>query len=437
MSYKYLQQKKEYISGKIVIGIDPSRNSHQALILGPDRMQIGKTFSFRHSCDGIKIKLWQRLGKYISDLDKTKLVFAIEASTDVWQNLAYYLDRSGFSVMLVSPRITWSSRRLLDQSYSKTDPKDALVIAQSAMNGYYSFFKIHTPNQEALRTLAIAYSKLKKNLIQNRARIRSMVNRHFPEFHSVLSSSTDTAFYLLKEYLHADDYLDINVQKEAPEILRISHQQHGVETLAKLKKTASNTIGIERHGPEVQTDRILLNGWINIHKAIKEQLETVEKQMHALAGQTEYFHILTSLKGISSTLAALFIAETTDLDQYSHYKQIRKLAGLDMQMSQSGNYRGKRKVSHVGNARLRWIIYLMTRETSKYIPEVRIKYLKRKIRGDKYTRNIIACTSPLLQLIMALVRDRRIYGYQDQALSRVAQLQQDHDLLSKKRYKVA
>ena len=39
MSYKYLQQKREYILDKIVIGIDPSKHHHQALILGPDRLQ--------------------------------------------------------------------------------------------------------------------------------------------------------------------------------------------------------------------------------------------------------------------------------------------------------------------------------------------------------------------------------------------------------------
>jgi len=41
MSYKYLQRKQETLSGKIVIGIDPSKNSHQAVIPGTDRMQIG------------------------------------------------------------------------------------------------------------------------------------------------------------------------------------------------------------------------------------------------------------------------------------------------------------------------------------------------------------------------------------------------------------
>ena len=437
MSYKHLQRKKEYISGKIVIGIDPSKNTHQAMILGPDRMQIGNTYSFHHSFDGFHNKLWKNIGKYIPDSDISKIVFAIEASTDVWQNLAFFLTSSGYSVVLVSPRITWSSRRLPDQSFSKTDPKDAMVIAQAASNGYFNYFQVNTSLQEAIKTMAITYHKLKKNMTQNRARIRSVVSRYFPEFIPILKPYTDTGLYLIQHYLHACDYLELDVQKEALVILKISNQQHGVETLDKLKKAAQNTIGVLRKGPEVEADKILLKAWINMHQTLTQELKNIENQLHALASQTEYFYILTSLKGISSTLAALFIAETIDLDRYTHYKQIQKLAGLDLQMSQSGNYMGRRRISHTGNRRLRHIIYLMVRETSKYVPEVRIKYLKRLIKKGGYNKNLIACSSPLLQLIKALVRDRRIYGPQPESIARVVQLQNEYDQSLKKNRRVA
>ena len=437
MSYKYLQRKKEYISGKIVIGIDPSKNSHQAMILGPDRMHIGNTFSFRHSFDGFHNKLWKNIGKYITESDYSKIVFAIEASTDVWQNLASFLTSYGHPVVLISPKITWSSRRLPDQSFSKTDPKDAMVIAQAACNGYYNHLKVNTALQEATKTLALTYYKLKKDMSQNRARIRSVVSRYFPEFIPILKPYTDTALYLIQHYLHASDYLDLDINKETPVILKISNQQHGTETLNLLKKAAQNTIGVQRKGPEVEADKIMLKAWINIHNTLREEHKNIENQLHALASQTEYFHILTSLKGISSTLAALFIAETVDLDRYTHDKPIQKLAGLDLQMAQSGNYMGRRRISHNGNRRLRHIIYLMVRETSRFVPEVRIKYLKRLIKKNGYNKNLIACSSPLLQLIMALVRDRRIYGLQSESVARVVQLQNEYDQSLKKNRRVA
>jgi len=88
MSYKHLQRKKETVSGKIVIGIDPSKNSHQALIPGPERMQIGKTFSFRHSYNGFQNKLLEYIGNYRPDFDTSKIVFTFEIATDIRQNPA-------------------------------------------------------------------------------------------------------------------------------------------------------------------------------------------------------------------------------------------------------------------------------------------------------------------------------------------------------------
>jgi hypothetical protein len=80
MSYNYAQQKKEYILVKIVIGKYPSKNYYQALILGLDRVQIGKTYSFHHSSEGSQIKLYNQVKKYIYDLDKSNIVFTIETT---------------------------------------------------------------------------------------------------------------------------------------------------------------------------------------------------------------------------------------------------------------------------------------------------------------------------------------------------------------------
>ncbi|MBT4174002.1 MAG: hypothetical protein HOE09_12755 [Candidatus Marinimicrobia bacterium] len=79
----------------------------------------------------------------------------------------------------------------------------------------------------------------------------------------------------------------------------------------------------------------------------------------------------------------------------------------------------------------------MTRETVKYIPEVQIKYLKRQIKRVNYTKNVIACTSPLLQLIMALVRDRRVYGYREESIAQIVQLKNKYEKERKKRSRVA
>jgi transposase len=138
-------------------------------------------------------------------------------------------------------------------------------------------------------------------------------------------------------------------------------------------------------------------------------MDIVIDEMIALAKKTEYFTILTSIKGISDNLAAQFIAQCRDLSNFKHYKQIEKLAGLNIYQSQSGNYVGPRHISHIGDKRLLHIIYQMACETALYIPEVRIKFLMRQLKKRSYRKNIIAVSSVLLQLIMALIKEKRTY----------------------------
>ena len=55
----------------------------------------------------------------------------------------------------------------------------------------------------------------------------------------------------------------------------------------------------------------------------------------------------------------------------------------------------------------------MTVQTSKSIPEVRLKFLRRQLKKKNYRKNIIASSPQLLKLIFALVKERRSYQFRD------------------------
>ena len=56
MKFRALREKRRFISGKSVIGIDPAKRRHQAAILDPDGLQIGNPFSFSHDVHGFTEK---------------------------------------------------------------------------------------------------------------------------------------------------------------------------------------------------------------------------------------------------------------------------------------------------------------------------------------------------------------------------------------------
>jgi len=432
MAFKSLQEKRQFVNGKYIVGIDPSKAKHQATVIDNNGIQIGKAFTFKTTHQGYQHDLWQRLQQIMPSIENENIVFVPlsgKTACNLWQTLAFYLKAKGDTVLLVSPLSTKHTRPVMNHDFSKTDPKDALIVANNARDGYFDYYREFTPQINAMHRLSITYTKLNNNLIQNKQRLRSQVEQIFPELISVLPPDTKTAIYLLKKYLTPQDFRNMNIYEEADEVKRISRHNHDFKTLLDLKEEAKSSIGIQLQDEEIMAERLTLTAWIQILETIEQQMEIIMTQLIALAQQTPYWEILISFKGkgISEKLVALFIAETRDLDLYNHHKKIEKFAGYNLRQAQSGNYVGPRYMSHIGNKRLSWIIYKMTEETARYLPEVRIKFIKRQLTTkSKYRKNIIACSSPLLNLIVALVKQRRPYELREEKVKELQQLEQKY-----------
>lgn len=150
MSYKALQIKRHFIADKTIIGIDPAKQKHQAVILDSQGIQVGSDFTFKNSFDGYNLTLWKKLDSYGVKCDPQKMVFAIEVSCNLWQNLSDYLHNRGYRVVLVSPVTTKRSRPFINHDFSKTDPKDAIIVASNARSGYFDYFADYSNHIKAM-----------------------------------------------------------------------------------------------------------------------------------------------------------------------------------------------------------------------------------------------------------------------------------------------
>ena len=75
--------------------------------------------------------------------------------------------------------------------------------------------------------------------------------------------------------------------------------------------------------------------------------------MIELASQIDYVEKLVEISGISYISVVGIIAETGDLRNYEHPKQILKMSGLSLKESSSGQKKGKKHISKRGRAKLR------------------------------------------------------------------------------------
>ena len=434
MTLQNLDEKRKIINNKIIIGIDPANSKHQGFIINEKGISLGRSFQFANNNKGITKTLWRQIRKKIKpeDINPDKIIFAVEASMDFWQILTNYLSLSGYRVALVCPLTTYRTRVLPGNDFYKTDPKDARMIAENTAKGYFHWYQQKTSRQKTMKTLSLTYNKLRKDLQSNQARLRSQIKRIFPELLKSININTSTALFLLARYLYPHEYLNLDLEKTAREISKISRNQYNLATLLEIQNNAQISIGIPKGEEEQIADKITVNTFIKIIQTLNKQIKAVSKQLIELAQESPVFEYITSLKGISELTAAIFLAEIQDPDKYKHYKQIQKMAGLNLRLNTSGNGRYYYKINKIGNARLRWVIYQMTKETAKYIPEVRIKYLKRQLEYSRYTKNIIAASSQLLQLLWCLIKNKRKYEYRQDTLSLMQELEFKYHQKTKK-----
>lgn len=312
-----------------------------------------------------------------------------------------------------------------------------LCIASSARQGYFNFYQKYEDEILGIHRLGITYDKLKKQIVIAKQRLRSEVEMLFPEFTHVLRIDTDTARYLLSKYLTAKDFSEINVCYEAIELVAISRNHHGAKTLKSLKDEASKSIGLPLDQVSYKAHRISMNMWIEQIRMLKIQQYNILREMSALAQKTPYFKLLTSIKGISEITATRFIAEIPQLGNNLHFKQVEAFAGLNLRLAESGQQTGYRRISHWGNNRLRAVLYKMAEETKNHIPEIRIRFLKRQMKHSAYTKNITACTSNLLKIIIAMIRDNKCYEFDPEKVREMEALDDQYQEHKQKRQKKA
>ncbi|HMB92860.1 MAG TPA: IS110 family transposase [Rhodothermales bacterium] len=426
-----LLARRHFIQNRFIVGIDPAKARHQAQILSADGLPVGSSFSFAHSFSGFNHHLWKHLYARLPDLAHLKrhrfnecLAFAIETSCNLWANLTDYLHREHACIVLVSPLSTCHARPSKSGDFSRTDAKDAYLIADLARDARFHFHTCYTADQQAMHCLAITYDKFRKSLQQHYARLRASIERLFPELLGVLKLRSRTARHLLGSYLFPEDFLALDVEREAAMLMQISRAQHGRETLLKLQVRARHTIGVSLSQAEQHAERRSVSAWLRLVEALEAEIRETTVHLIRLSKETPYHAQLVSIKGISDLLAALFLAEVRDPSQITHTGQVERLAGLKLYMHDSGTYSGRRRISHRGNARLRWVLYRMASETAKYVPEVRLKYLRRKLNGHtNRNKNLVAVIPKVLALILALVREDRPYEEREATLLEMHRLE--------------
>ncbi|BFH16712.1 IS110 family transposase [Paenibacillus melissococcoides] len=426
MKHKLKQKQNQRITritdSTLVVGADIAKKIHVARAVDFRGIELGKDCVFPNDQQGLtKLTTWMKeLGQAHS---KTDIVFGIEPTGHYWFPLAAYLHAQGIQIVVVNPHHVNKSKELEDNSQTKSDYKDAKVIADLIRNGKYSEPKLPTKEYADLRILMNLREKVSASLTQVKGRIGHWFDRFFPEYSTVCKDwDGKTSLMTMRSFPLPSDI----VSKSAREVL--AHWKTevkrgvGIKRAEKLVAAAAASIGLTEGSAAA---RIELSTLLGQFELFREQLEGIMKEVTQILENIPGAEHMLSVPGVGTVTVAGFLAEVGDLSNYDHGQQIIRLAGLNLKENSSGKRKGKTGISKRGRSRLRALLFravmpmLAKNEAFKTLQK---HYTNRSQNPLKKKQSLIALCGKLIRVLHTLGTKQRAYNA-DEMLGPVRQSQ--------------
>jgi len=143
--------------------------------------------------------------------------------------------------------------------------------------------------------------------------------------------------------------------------------------------------------------------------ALGEQLKALDREIAELARREPAAARLQKVPGIGPVSAATLVVRLKT-SQFSNYDQFVAYMGLDLRVCDSGERRGRRVLSHHGDAELRRLLYLCAQASlrTKDSPFA-LQYERERAKGLASTQALCAVARKLAKVAWALVRSGADY----------------------------
>ena len=325
------------------------RITPETLICGID---IGKTKCCARFCDyrGLEVyhKVWfdktenlDVIGCNITaamhETGKADIIIAFEPTGHYWLNIDKYFKDCGQETVLMPTYTVKQGKEMHDQNPTKSDPKDALLIARLTSEGKQNIYSGYS-----------IYEDVQKEINRIRNKIHVWNDKYFPEVEKVYKVDSVGIKPIYENQLLPNEIKNMTLE-DFTELMTKDNSRANKKSIMKLKELCEKSNGISSDAFTKKEIKRLYERFIELLK----ELEEYEKELIELASQIDYVEKAIEITGIGYMSMIGVIAETGNLKNYEHAKQVLKMSGLSLKESSSGQKKGKKHISKRGRSKLR------------------------------------------------------------------------------------
>ncbi len=398
----------ERISDKhLVVGVDIAQQFHVARAVNFRGIVVGDPLTFENNEDGFTMLLhWINKLKRTNNLVTT--IVGMEPTGHYWINLSKWLFEQNIDVVTVNPYHVKRNKENRDNTQSKSDKKDALVIADMVKNGYYSIVRPTSESFEELRVLMSNRDVIVKRLVSSINQLNRWVDVVFPELRQVFKDVKGKgAIATLRLFPTPMELRSMQPQNVVIGWKSLMKRQPGLKKAQLLIHLAKRSIGTKQ---ALDAYKFHLQQLLEEFDLATTQLERVEKQVTEVLKQIPYTNQLLTIKGISEISLAGILGEAGDLSGFAHGNSLLRHAGLHLAEASSGKWKGQIVISKRGRSRLRRFLYLATMSLVMNNPEFKALHtLNVKVKKIKKMKSNMKLIGKLARIFVGIAKRNESY----------------------------
>lgn len=381
----------------LYVGIDIAKEIHEASLINEQGKLQGRSIRFSNTLTDFQ--------RFLEWLPKDSLEMAMESTGHYWLPLYDFLKAQGYEITVLNPLQTEAHRRGQIRK-TKTDKRDSFIIADLLRTKAISPSYVPDEWIHQLREITRFRFGLVDTLSDLKRQILCVLDKVFPEFESLFSNVfIKSARTLLKEGSMPEELAEMDLSELTGILNSSSHGRFGTQKAQDVQDKASSSVGLSylKDSAKVQL-RCLMAHLDFLHS----QIEKVDECIKNLIAQRETF--LTTIPGISQTLAATITAEIGDVNRFESPEKLAAFAGIDPTVYNSGKFTGTRMVmSKRGSPYLRRALWLAAGIARRFDPELAAFYQRKLAEGKHHNTAQGAVCRRLLNRVYSILKEHRPY----------------------------
>ena len=373
---------------RLFCGIDVAKYEHVVSIYDPSTGEyILDSLHFENNDKGYK----SLLSRLLKLKRKNDLVIGFESTGHYHMALFSFLSGKKYRCFLINPYMT-SRFRSVSLRDAKNDNIDSRAIAQFLSFEYERLSEEEFVNNE-LKELSLQRNFLMIDSSKMKIKLKSYLDRVFPELESIADINTAAIRAILREYPCASDIARTRIDKLKNIAYKASKGKYPSAKIERIKEAAALSVGYYSKAIG-----------LNISQCI-ETLELKERQIEKIESSIVNHPLvikspLKQLKGINDIEIGYIMSAIISISRFTSAKKLVAYAGLDPKIRQSGTWQAPRtRMSKRGNRLLRYALIWTAYNMSRHEGPIKRYYELKRSQGKSHYNALGHCAAKLCRYI--------------------------------------